>query len=216
MLSEKEQHHLEQFPGIDIGQVGGRVGMGAQHVVRCYGQEKVIKYTRVHALRDPYSRVASPIFMRDPDGLRRDFDLCHEYFGAHVVPVEIQTDRRNACYCLFQRKLDLVDLTPTMVQSTPELREELEEMVCRNKQLLAAKGVWLDIKGWDSRRTQAMAPYLSNLTLAANDEEKPRLQLFDCGIFHPPKTMALKLWHRFLRVVQESNLRRFGIRTRLA
>jgi hypothetical protein len=148
--------------------------------------------------------------------MERDIALCREYFGEHTVPTDIQRNRHNACYCLLQPKLDLINLTPEIVRSTPELREELETMVCANRRLLARQGVWLDMRGWNAKKAWGLAPYISNIAPTKNDGEARRLRLVDLGLVHPQGSAVMKLWCQIVLALQNSNLRRFGVRTRIA
>ncbi len=212
-LSSFEQRYLDRFPDIDPGDVGAKRGMGAQHVVRGYGQDRVIKYPRLETMRDLLSQSVGRILTPSTDKLRSDLDTAQEYFGDHVLPTDIALDARHTSYCILQPDLgDYETVTPALLDEHPAVREEFSGIVEADTRLLLEKGVFLDQMGWNPGRMLMLQAYLDNVVMTTSARFKRVLQLPDVTLFPEPDWSVKGLYFGVLQRIQRMNLSRFRLK----
>jgi hypothetical protein len=205
-LSRHEAHYLDRFPDLDPGKVGEQIGIGAQHTVRAYGEDQVIKMPRLETMRDVVSLVVGRILTPTTDRLRKDLDLAEEYFGDHVLPTAVVLDTRHRYYCMLQPRLDSLEaVVPEHVLADEIIKSELTAIVNANRDLYAKHRVFLDMMGWNPRNVVMMRPALENVVKVPETRGK-QLQLPDVTLFNPDYS-ARGVYFAFLREVQRANMR---------
>ncbi len=212
-LTLYERRYLDRFPDVDPGRVGPKLGMGAQHVVRGYAEDQVIKYPRLETMRDLLSQSIGRILTPSTDKLRHDLDTAQEYFGEHVLPTDIALDTRRSSYCMLQPRLEsFVSVTPELLSTDPALRSELEAIVEADERLLSEKGVFLDKMGWNPSKILTLQAYLDNVVMTASARFNRRLQLPDVTLFPQPNWSLTGMYFSVIQRIQNLNTRRFGLK----
>ncbi len=207
-----EAHYLEKFPDIDPGKVGKQIGIGAQHAVREYGEDQVIKLPRLMTMRDAFSLVISRLLTPTVDRLRRDLDIAQEYFGDSVVPTSIYLDAKRRYYCMLQPRLSSFQPTvPDHVRGETLIREQLENIVESNRKLYAERCLYLDMMGWNPQNILTGQAALENVVIVADAEADKRLLLPDVTLFKPDLSLS-GAYFRTVLEVQRLNMSRFGMK----
>ena len=165
-LTSFEQRYLSNFPDIDPAEIGGIVGSGAEHRVHRYNGGQVLKIPR--PLARPY--------LSPPGVVARDAELMMKHFPEHSLPTSVHRDRKDERYVVVQDRERLSNLTP---KAQPELRQQLEDIVRRNREMIRRYGISLDFLGWDGLKecliaavNSSRSPAISNLCVAGREERR--------------------------------------------
>lgn len=211
-LTRSERTYLERLPGIDASNIGEPVGAGAQHVVRRYGHDAVVKYPRAKTWRDVFSVLVSPAITPTVNQLQRDIELCSQAFGNTVVEPRIETNDAKDTYALVQPYSAIADLEPHHLAEQP-LREEIERLIDGNRRLILDHHLWFDFMGWNAGKIMQFRPHLDNVCRRLDREpDDPHLAILDCSLFPTPHLSLRGIHAWVIQNVQRLNLRRYGLR----
>ncbi len=191
--------------------VGKRIGIGAQHAVREYGEDQVIKFPRLMTMRDAFSLVISRLLTPTTDRLRRDLDLAQEYFGDPVVPTTVHLDAKQRYYCMVQPFLPSFEATtPDHVRNEVLIRRQLALIVEANRKLYAEKGLYLDMMGWNPQNFVTRKVTLENVVKVPDASSDARLLLPDIALFQPEYSLS-GAYFRTVLEFQKDNMSHFGM-----
>lgn len=211
-LVTNESQYLERFPSLDVTLVGEYVGAGAQHVVRRYSADKVVKYPRAKTWRDLFSALVSPSITPTVGQMERDIELCTKAFGNAVVEPRLEVDRTGNAYALVQPHLAIGDLEPRHLADVA-VREELDQLIDANRRLILDHKLWFDFMGWNAGKILQFRPHLDNVSRRLDREsDEPQLAILDCSLF-PTPSLSLRGIHAWvIQNVQKLNLRGYGLK----
>ncbi len=211
-MSSTERRYLDQFPDVDQDLVGPKLGLGAQHVVRSFDYDRVIKYPRMNVRSDVMSLIISRILTPSADKLKNDLDTSREYFGDEaVLPTDILTDIKGRVYCMLQPKMtEFESLTPDIIDADADVAEELAVLVEAGNKLFSDKGKFLDMMGWNLPKIMRGDAYLDNVVKVPAGKKKLRLP--DITLFPKPDYSILGAYFQRVLEFQRSNMRKFKMK----
>lgn len=149
-------------------QPGRLVGVGGEHLVREWGEHKVIKTPL--GLRFRLNPKKFKVW------LPRDYVLAKRYFGGFVLDAKIQLE--DTSYCIVQNKIASRPLTVRDLKNEPALREQFFQIVDANKKMIRAENL-----SWDFYGAMGLIhisyDIMTNLVVAGQ-----RLKMIDFGMLY--------------------------------
>lgn len=210
------QAHFADIPAVDATQVGEHVGTGAQSMVWAYGaapgNRRVIKAPLYQVSNGLFSQTVGRLIGQTLDTARRELEMCHAYFEPYMVPTEVHANAQGTKFCILQDMVQMDDLTPEICASRQRVREQLEDVMERNRKMIIERRTWFDAMGFHIPKLVqfviAGRPYLQNIAL---DTPQDAIRLFDYGLFPMPEQTTFRLYYRALLAIQQRNMQLYGM-----
>lgn len=191
------------------------IGQDPATVVRCicHGCQSVVleqhEGTENFALKLPISQVCTDIWSKiktvvagvDLQAALHEYDECKRYFGRYVVPTEFLVGSDERTFATRQPLLQLQDLTPEIVSINADVREQLIDILDRNRDMVQERGKFLDAMGFNPKKLVLLRPHLDNISI---DEKTGELRIVDFGLLKMRE-------HAVQYLVQCINMRQFGL-----
>jgi hypothetical protein len=152
---------------IDRSKLGPIVGVGGEHIVREYGDSKVIKVPA--GLRF----ILNP--KRFKEWVPRDYRVAKRYFGQHVLEAKIILGKHR--YWIIQRKIPCQPLTIHQLRKNLQLRRQFCQILKNNHRLIKDENLSWDFYG--AMGLFKSSGTLTNLVICDN-----RLMMIDFGMLY--------------------------------
>lgn len=195
--------------------LGTVLGFGTQHKVYRRGDEVLkLPHDQVPGFRDTmkgwlHSTLVSPFVRQTPQVAKRNAQWAKEYFEHFMASSDVIAGVRSQTYYVLQRFVASTRLTPESVQSDPSLKEQLREIMNRNRDLMKEKGHLLDAMGC------AIGPLVRLFSKGEGTSDNivvgqdRKLTIIDDGMFPLPDRGGVPGHSHALQYIQELNMRSF-------
>jgi hypothetical protein len=173
---------LKDAPGLELAAVGRMLGAGLQHRIYEYaenGQPKVLKVLLPNRLLR---------FPTAPEA-RQDLELVSKYFGPFAVEPARVISLGDGSYAIAQRRLGKFRGITRDDLRDGAVRQQVLEIVRRNRQMMQETGRGLDFLGREGQRKSRAAliglgqtPTISNLVVESQPDGSERVRLLDTDL----------------------------------
>lgn len=191
------------------------IGTDPESVVRCicHGCQSVVleqhESGNAFALKLPISQVCTDTWSRiktivagvDLPTAQYEYEQCNLYFGHYVVPTEFIIGADMHHFATRQPLLQLREITPRIVSTNEHIREQLIDILDRNRDMMLERGKFLDAMGFNPKKLVLLRPHLDNISI---DEKTGELRIVDFGLLKMRE-------HAVQYLVQCINMRQFGL-----
>ena len=159
--SPSDRKHLAQC-GLSVKNIGRWRGSGAGHDVYEYGDTQVVKIPKIRWIKERLSIITA-------EDAQNNLTIISTHFREYSLHSCVYSSMKGSSYCLLQQKLESFEnLTSAHLRANRHLAEQLNDILCRNKQLAENNGVSLDFLGKEGCIQTALSPVFFGTPQMAN------------------------------------------------